>query len=53
MQQAVRQAGEDAMVIPLYRSAQTNVMQDYVHTDYMKIHTVTWFSYQDWIDKKK
>jgi len=53
MQQAVRQAGEDAMVIPLYRSAQTNVMQDYVHTDYMKIHTVTWFSYQDWMDKKK
>ncbi len=53
LQQAVRQGGEDAMVIPLFRSAQTNVMQDYVHTDYMKIHTVTWFTYQDWMEKRK
>ena len=53
LQQAVKQGGEDAMVIPLYRSAQANVMQDYVHSDYMKIHTVTWFTYQDWMEKRK
>lgn len=53
LKQAVKQGAEDAMVIPLYRSAQANVMQDYVHTDYMKIHTVTWFSYQDWMEKRK
>ena len=53
MQQAVRQAGEDAMVIPVYRSAQAGVMQDYVHSDYLKIHDVTWFSHQDWMEKRK
>jgi peptide/nickel transport system substrate-binding protein len=51
MQQAVKQAGEDEMVIPLYRSAQANVMQTYVHSDYIKIHSIVWYSYQDWMDK--
>jgi ABC-type transport system substrate-binding protein len=53
LQQAVRQAGEDAMVIPLWRSAQVNVMRDYVHSDYIKIHSVTWYSYYDWMEKRK
>jgi ABC-type oligopeptide transport system substrate-binding subunit len=53
LQDAVKQASEDALVIPLWRSAQVNVMRDYVHTDYIKIHTVTWYSYQDWMEKRK
>jgi peptide/nickel transport system substrate-binding protein len=53
LQKAARQASEDAVVIPLYRSAQANIMQPYVHSDYMKIHTVTWNVYQDWIEKRK
>jgi peptide/nickel transport system substrate-binding protein len=51
MQQAVKQAGEDETVIPLYRSAQSSVMQTYVHSDYLKIHSTVWYSYQDWMDK--
>jgi len=53
LQEAVKQAGEDALVTPLWRSVQTNVMRDYVHTDYIQIHTVTWYSYQDWMEKRK
>jgi peptide/nickel transport system substrate-binding protein len=53
MQQAVRQGGDDAMVIPLFRSGQANVMQDYVHSDYVKIHSVSWVSAEDWMEKKK
>jgi peptide/nickel transport system substrate-binding protein len=53
LQDAVKQASEDALIIPLWRSAQVNVMRDYVHTDYINIHSVTWYSYQDWIEKRK
>jgi len=53
LQQAVKQAGEDAMVIPLWRAAQAGVMQPAVHTDFPKIHSVTWWSHQDWMEKRK
>jgi peptide/nickel transport system substrate-binding protein len=53
MQQAVKQAGDDAMVVPLFRSAQAHVMQPYVHSDYMKIHTITWDVSKDWKEKSK
>jgi ABC-type transport system substrate-binding protein len=53
MQQAIRQAGDDAMVIPLWRAAQASVMTPVVHTDFPKIHSVTWYSHQDWMDKRK
>jgi ABC-type transport system substrate-binding protein len=53
LQSAVKQAEEDAMVVPLWRSAQANIMRDYVHSDYVKIHSVTWYSYNDWMEKKK
>ena len=53
LQAAVRQAGDDAMVIPLWRAAQASVMQPWVHTDFPKIHSVTWYSHQDWVDKHK
>ena len=44
MQDAVRKASEDSMVIPVYRSAQPYVMQPYVHTDWPKIHQIQWSS---------
>jgi ABC-type transport system substrate-binding protein len=53
LQLAVKQAGDDAMVFPLWRSAQANVMRDYVHSDYVKVHSIIWYSYNDWMDKKK
>jgi len=52
-QQIVRQAGEDAMIIPLFRSAQANVMQPYAHSDYLKVHRQVWPSYRDWMEKRK
>ena len=51
LQQTVRRASEDAMIIPLWRSAQAGVMQPWVHTDYPKIHIITWYSHQDWMEK--
>jgi peptide/nickel transport system substrate-binding protein len=53
LQQAIRQASDDAMVIPVWRSAQATVMAGYAHTDYTKIHNVTWYSYNDWMEKRR
>jgi peptide/nickel transport system substrate-binding protein len=53
LRKAVKQGTEDAMITPLYRSAQANVMQSYVHSDYMKIHGVVWNVYKDWMEPKK
>jgi peptide/nickel transport system substrate-binding protein len=53
LQQAVKQASEDAMIIPLWRSAQAGVLQPWAHTDYPKIHIVTWYAHQDWMEKRK
>jgi peptide/nickel transport system substrate-binding protein len=52
-QQIVRQAGEDAMMIPLFRSAPATVMQPYAHCDYLKVHRQVWTSYRDWVEKRK
>jgi peptide/nickel transport system substrate-binding protein len=53
LKKAVKQGTEDAIVIPLYRSAQSGVMQQYVHSGYPKIHITTWNVWQDWIEKKR
>jgi peptide/nickel transport system substrate-binding protein len=53
LKKAVKQGTEDAMITPLYRSAQANVLQTYVHSDHMKIHGVTWYVYKDWMEKQK
>jgi peptide/nickel transport system substrate-binding protein len=50
IQEAVRQAGEDAMIIPLYRSAEAAIFQPYVHTDYPIIHGIIWTPYDDWME---
>jgi ABC-type transport system substrate-binding protein len=50
MQEIVKQAGEDAMIIPLYRQAQAMVMYPYVHSDYILIHSVIWTPYDTWME---
>jgi peptide/nickel transport system substrate-binding protein len=51
MQDAVRKASVDSMVIPVFRSAQPYVMQPYVHTEWPKIHQIQWSSWEDWMAK--
>jgi peptide/nickel transport system substrate-binding protein len=53
LKQVVKQAGDDAMMTPLFRSGQAVVLQPYVHSDYIKIHSIVWSTYQDWLEKKK
>jgi ABC-type oligopeptide transport system substrate-binding subunit len=53
LQQAVKQAGDDAMVIPLWRAGQASVTHPWVHSDYPKIHSIVWYSHQDWLSKRK
>jgi peptide/nickel transport system substrate-binding protein len=51
IKEAIRQAGEDCMLVPLFRAANTYIMQDYVHSDYGQIHGVIWTSYDDWMEE--
>jgi len=48
---AIRQGGEDAMIVPLYRTAGGQVMQPYVHSDYQLIHGIIWNAYDDWMEE--
>jgi ABC-type transport system substrate-binding protein len=50
IKEAIRQAGEDAMIIPLWRSAEACIMYDYVHTDYPLIHSIMWSPEDDWME---
>lgn len=47
----VIQGSKDAMIVPVMVSAQANVMQPYVHSTYMLIHTVHWQPYDSWMGK--
>jgi peptide/nickel transport system substrate-binding protein len=49
--QAIKQAGEDALFCPLYRTVANAEMQPYVHSDYFMIHGATWTPWDDWMDK--
>ena len=51
IKKAVMQGGEDAMIIPVFKAAQFQVQQPYVHSDYVTLHTVIWTSYDDWMEK--
>jgi len=50
IQAAVKQAGEDALFIPLWRSYEASVIWPYVHTEYPKIHGIIWHPENDWMD---
>ncbi len=49
MQDAVRKASEDSMIIPVFRNAQPYVLQPWVHTNWPKIHQIQWSSWEDWM----
>lgn len=51
IQKMVRLGGEDAMIIPIYRSYEANVMAKYVHSDYPKIHNALWHPQNDWMER--
>jgi hypothetical protein len=50
IQSAVKQAGEDCLFLPLYRSYEASVVQTYVHTDYPAIHGIIWHPQNDWME---
>jgi len=50
IQAAVKQAGEDCLFIPLFRSYEASVMWPYVHDEYPKIHGIIWHPEDDWMD---
>jgi ABC-type transport system substrate-binding protein len=51
IKKAVVQGGEDCMIIPVFKAAQFQVQEPYVHSDYCTLHTVIWTSYDDWMEK--
>lgn len=51
LKRMVKQASDDAMVIPLHITAMATAVQSYVHSDYPKIHIVIWDSFEDWMEE--
>jgi peptide/nickel transport system substrate-binding protein len=49
---AVRQAAEDALVLPLVRAPWATVMQTYVHDDSNLIHNIIWNVFRSWMANK-
>jgi len=49
IQAALKQADEDALFIPLWRSYEASVVWPYVHTEYPKIHGIIWHPENDWM----
>ncbi|MCJ7606160.1 MAG: ABC transporter substrate-binding protein [Dehalococcoidales bacterium] len=50
IREAIRQAGEDCLFIPLWRSVNACIFQPYVHTEYIKIHGIIWTPAEDWME---
>lgn len=50
IKEAIKQAGEDCLFIPLWRSCNACIMQPYVHTEYIKIHGIIWQPADDWME---
>jgi ABC-type transport system substrate-binding protein len=51
VKEAIRQGGEDAMIIPLWRTCEAGIMQTYVHSDYPIIHGIIWTPQDDWMEE--
>jgi peptide/nickel transport system substrate-binding protein len=51
IREAIKQAGEDAIWVPLWRTAESGIMQTYVHSDYPIIHGIIWTPQNDWMEK--
>jgi len=50
IQAALKQASEDCLFIPLWRTYEASVVWPYVHTEYPKIHGIIWHPENDWMD---
>jgi ABC-type transport system substrate-binding protein len=50
IREAIKQAGEDCLFIPIYRSYEASVIWPYVHTEYPKIHGIIWHPEEDWME---
>ena len=50
IKEAIRQGTEDAMIVPLWRTAEAGIMQTYVHSDYPLIHGINWSPLNDWME---
>jgi peptide/nickel transport system substrate-binding protein len=50
IKEAIRQGGEDAMILPLFRTAEAGIMQTYVYSDYPIIHGIIWTPQDDWME---
>ena len=51
LKRIVRQAGEDAIVTPIFITSMPTAMQSYVHSDYPRIHIVIWDCFDDWMEE--
>jgi ABC-type transport system substrate-binding protein len=47
---ALKQADEEALYIPLWRTYEASVVWSYVHTEYPKIHGIIWHPENDWME---
>jgi peptide/nickel transport system substrate-binding protein len=50
IQVADKQAMEDALYIPLFRTYEASVVWPYVHTEYPMIHGIIWHPENEWMD---
>ncbi len=50
IQDALKQACEDCLYIPLFRTYEASVVWPYVHTEYPKIHGIIWHPENEWMD---
>jgi peptide/nickel transport system substrate-binding protein len=50
IQKAIKQAGEDCLFIPLFKTYEASVVWPYVHTEYPMIHGIIWHPENDWMD---
>jgi peptide/nickel transport system substrate-binding protein len=50
IQAALKQASEDCLFIPLWRTYEASVVWPYVHTEYPKIHGIIWHPENDWME---
>ena len=51
IQEMVKQASNDVMLVPLYVTPQPSVMRSYVHSTAFSIHIGRWDSFNDWMEK--
>jgi len=51
IQAALKQADEEALFVPLFRTYEAVVVWPYVHTEYPIIHGIIWHPENDWMEK--